>query len=93
MVRYADRFKAGEEGRLVQSHDVYPTILQLAGVEWKRVPGQTCRSLLEPPSEVADRHQRISDVRHGPLGADLPQTRRSTCRVSPDGSGRFSATT
>ena len=52
IVRYADRFKAGEEGRLVQSHDVYPTILELAGVEWKRVPGQTCRSLLEPPSEA-----------------------------------------
>ena len=52
IVRYADRFKAGEEERLVQSHDVYPTILELAGMEWKRVPGQTCQSLLEPPSEA-----------------------------------------
>ena len=52
IVRYADRFKAGEEERLVQSHDVYPTILELAGVAWKRVPGQTCQSLLEPPSEA-----------------------------------------
>ena len=36
IVRYADRFKGGEEEKLVQSHDVYPTILDLAGIGWKR---------------------------------------------------------
>ena len=38
IVRYADRFKGGEEEKLVQSHDVYPTILELAG--WN---GSACR--------------------------------------------------
>ena len=52
VVRYADRFPVGEETSLVQTHDVYPTILELAGVPWKKLPGQTCRSLLQPNSEV-----------------------------------------
>ena len=51
VVRYADRFQGGEEERLVQSHDIFPTVLQLAGLEWKPKPGQTCQSLLEPASE------------------------------------------
>ena len=51
--------QGGREERLVQSHNIYPTILELAGLEWKPKPGQTCQSLLEPASGSADRHQRI----------------------------------
>ena len=50
IVRYADRFPVGEEEGLVQSHDVFPTILELAGIEQKRLPGQNSESLLKPPS-------------------------------------------
>ncbi len=76
IVRYADHFKAGEEDRLVQSHDVYPTILELAGVPWKRVPGQTCQSLLEPPSEVRTGISEYLMFDMGPLtevGLTYPQ--------------------
>ncbi len=52
IVRYPERFKAGQEEKLVQSHDIYPTILGLVGAEWKRLPGQTCESLLAPLSEA-----------------------------------------
>ncbi len=48
LVRHPGRLTAGKEDRLVQSHDVYPTILEAAGLDWKPLPGQTCRSLLGP---------------------------------------------
>jgi arylsulfatase A-like enzyme len=51
IVRYHGQFEAGREEKLVQSHDVYPTILELTGIEGKQTPGQTCRSLLRPSSE------------------------------------------
>ncbi len=52
LVRFPARFSAGREERMVQSHDVYPTILELAGIGWKPLPGQTCQSLLQPASGV-----------------------------------------
>jgi arylsulfatase A-like enzyme len=52
LVRFPARFSAGREERMVQSHDVYPTILELAGIGWKPLPGQTCQSLLRPASGV-----------------------------------------
>ena len=52
LVRHPARFKAGREERMVQSHDIYPTILELAGIGWKPLPGQTCQSLLQPASGV-----------------------------------------
>jgi hypothetical protein len=50
IARYADRFPIGVEEKLVQMHDIYPTVLELAGLEWRRRPGQTCQSLLQPLS-------------------------------------------
>ena len=52
LVRFPRRFSAGREERMVQSHDVYPTILELAGIGWKPLPGRTCQSLLQPASGV-----------------------------------------
>jgi arylsulfatase A-like enzyme len=49
LARFRDRFARGEEDDLVQSHDVYPTILELAGLDWKPTPGQNCQSLLQSP--------------------------------------------
>ena len=46
IVRFGDRFPIGEDGRLVQSHDVFPTILEVAEVEWKRQPAHNCESLV-----------------------------------------------
>jgi len=46
IVKYRDRFAAGEEETLVQSHDIYPTILELARVKWKRLAVHNSRSLL-----------------------------------------------
>jgi arylsulfatase A-like enzyme len=47
IVKFRDRFGTGIDSRLVQSHDVYPTILEICGVEWRRRPAHNCRSLLE----------------------------------------------
>jgi arylsulfatase A-like enzyme len=46
IVRHGRGFPPGREERLVQSHDVYPTILELGGVEWTPGPEHNCRSLL-----------------------------------------------
>jgi arylsulfatase A-like enzyme len=48
VAHYRDCFPAGRDSRMVQTHDAYPTILELAGVEWHRQPGQNCESLLQP---------------------------------------------
>ena len=89
IARYADHFPAGEETRLVQGHDVYPTILQLAGVEYKQTPGQTCRSLLQPPSEprvaiseyaVPQLEFLVWTMRDDP-GADLAYFNRRICAI------------
>jgi len=48
IMKYRDRFPAGNSNMLVQSHDIYPTILELVGVRWKRLPLQNCRNLLRP---------------------------------------------
>ncbi|MFH1269308.1 MAG: sulfatase [Planctomycetota bacterium] len=45
IVRFGDRFPAGEDGCLVQSHDVFPTILDVAEVQWKRQSAHHCESL------------------------------------------------
>jgi arylsulfatase A-like enzyme len=50
LVRHPARFSPGSEERMVQSHDIYPTVLELAGLGWKPLPGQTCQSLLRPAS-------------------------------------------
>lgn len=59
IVRYQDRFAPGTEERLVQSHDIYPTILQLANVPWQPKAAHNCRSLLgqdrqEPRTAVSE---------------------------------------
>jgi len=46
IVKYRDRFPAGEDHTFVQSHDIYPTILGLAGIRWEPLPIHNCRSLL-----------------------------------------------
>jgi arylsulfatase A-like enzyme len=48
IARYGDRFQPGVETGLAQCHDVYPTILELAGIPWEPRPGETCQSLLRP---------------------------------------------
>ena len=50
IVRHHDRFAAGREEGLVQTHDIYPTILEFAGLECKPPPGQTCQSPSRPTS-------------------------------------------
>jgi arylsulfatase A-like enzyme len=50
IVRLPGRFDAGREDALVQSHDLYPTILQLAEAEWTPQPAHNCRSLLSAAS-------------------------------------------
>ncbi|MHC4985550.1 MAG: sulfatase-like hydrolase/transferase [Planctomycetota bacterium] len=49
MARFPGSLSAGRDDSLVQSHDVYPTILQAAGVDWLPEPVHTCRSLLDAP--------------------------------------------
>jgi arylsulfatase A-like enzyme len=49
IVRLAGRFAPGRDEGLIQSHDLYPTILELAGVEWTPQAAHNCRSLLAPP--------------------------------------------
>jgi len=48
IVKYRDRFAAGEDKTLIQSHDIYPTILELADIKWERQDAHNCRSLLHP---------------------------------------------
>jgi len=48
IVKYRDRFPVGDNNMLVQSHDIYPTILELAGIRWKKQPVHNCQSLLRP---------------------------------------------
>ncbi|HUT25795.1 MAG TPA: sulfatase [Sumerlaeia bacterium] len=47
IVKYDDRFPPGDDETLVQSHDLYPTILELAGAEWRREKAHNCQSLLD----------------------------------------------
>jgi arylsulfatase A-like enzyme len=58
IARWPDGSASGVEERLVQCHDVYPTILELAGLNWNRLPGQTCESLRSP---LADGRLGISE--------------------------------
>jgi arylsulfatase A-like enzyme len=52
IVRWPAHFPVGREPELVQNHDVFPTILEAAGVAWEPGPAQNCRSLtgLQPGS-------------------------------------------
>lgn len=54
IVRYDPLIQSGREAALVQSHDIYPTVLEAAGLPWERKPAHNCYSLLEKP--VRDRH-------------------------------------
>jgi arylsulfatase A-like enzyme len=51
IARCPQRLAPGVEEKLIQSHDVYPTILEMANVAWDPTPGGTCRSLLRPLSD------------------------------------------
>lgn len=53
IARWPGAFEAGREDTLVQSQDLYPTILEVAGVSWERRSEHNCYSLLadEPPPE------------------------------------------
>jgi len=46
IVRYPGALEAGRDDALVQSHDLYPTILEVAGLPWERRPEHNCYSLL-----------------------------------------------
>lgn len=46
IMKWGNRFPPGEEQALIQSHDLYPTILEATGIEWKPTPRQNCVSLL-----------------------------------------------
>jgi arylsulfatase A-like enzyme len=48
IVRYPPLFPAGDDTSLVQSHDIFPTLLQVANVEWEPRAEHTARSLLNP---------------------------------------------
>jgi len=46
IVRFRDLFPTGVDDALVQTHDVYPTVLEIVGVEWTRTAAYNCQSLL-----------------------------------------------
>ncbi len=56
IVKYPPRFAPGRESRPVMSMDLFPTLLELAGVEAPRVGVGHARSLLDP----AERRARIT---------------------------------
>jgi arylsulfatase A-like enzyme len=46
IIRFPSQFEPGIEEMLVQSHDVFPTALELAGVAFECRPEHNCRSLV-----------------------------------------------
>ncbi len=51
IVRYPAKLEPGVDERLVQSHAVFPTILDAAGIEWEMQPTPTLHSLLREAPE------------------------------------------
>ena len=92
IVRHGDHFAPGREASLVQSHDVYPTALQLAGLDWQPSPGQTCRSLLQPTSEPRYGISEFSAPDMSPInrvvkmypGTDCSRFQQRFCAVQKD---------
>jgi len=46
IVKWDDHFQAGRDNTVVQSHDVYATILDAVGVPWQKTPAHNSESLL-----------------------------------------------
>jgi len=46
IVKWDDHFQAGEDNNIVQSHDIYATILDAAGVQWQKTSAHNSESLL-----------------------------------------------
>lgn len=55
VVRLPERFKPGKDGTLVQSQDVFATMLQAAGL---RIPGENSTASLPLPAEASEGRQR-----------------------------------
>lgn len=72
IVRFPDRLGTGIETRLVQSHDVYPTILEICGVEWRRRAAHNCRSLLQ--QDRSEPRSAISELLAPRMGVILQRT-------------------
>jgi arylsulfatase A-like enzyme len=82
IVQYPDRLPVGSESRLVQSHDIYPTVLEVSGVSWEPQAAHNCRSLLdgdrpEPRWAVSEMVSTwldpIAKVQHKFPALDLPR--------------------
>jgi arylsulfatase A-like enzyme len=52
IVRLPGVFEPGTDDHLVQTHDFFPTALDVAGVDWQPTPAQNCRSLIGPPGNT-----------------------------------------
>ena len=52
IVRLPGVFEPGTDDHLVQTHDFFPTALEVAGVDWQPSPAQNCISLLDPASNA-----------------------------------------
>ncbi len=52
IAQYGARITPGVEESLVQSHDIFPTVLEAAGVQWSPAPAHNCRSLLSTGPEA-----------------------------------------
>ncbi len=61
IVRYGENVAPGTEDRLVQSHDLFPTILETAGIDWTPAPEHNSQSLLAPPTTNTVRRLAISE--------------------------------
>jgi arylsulfatase A-like enzyme/uncharacterized protein YggT (Ycf19 family) len=46
ILKWGDHVQAGEDDNLVQSHDIYATILDAAGIPWQKTPAHNSESLL-----------------------------------------------
>ncbi|KPJ52343.1 MAG: hypothetical protein AMS16_06485 [Planctomycetes bacterium DG_58] len=55
IVKWDDRLPPGEDETPVQSHDLYPTVLEAARIDWKKTSAHNCESLLRKSGGVARR--------------------------------------
>jgi len=61
LVRYPGRLAPGVDDSLVQTHDLFATALDAAGVVWERGPAHTCRSLFGPDGGEPEERLAVSE--------------------------------